>query len=173
MGGVFLVLIYSLSVSYMYVSEYLGISKLLVLFPSQLRLFIVGILLYIFFDKINRKNIYPLVIFSFITIFLFIDNKYFKFTLYPALLGFIVIYLVYYVKQIKIKFDFSYSFYILHFPVIQLALYFGINPSNPVLSFVSLFAVILVLSYFSEKYIEKKFIQIGKNIVKRSKNVSN
>ena len=64
---------------------------------------------------------------------------------------------------------FSYSFYILHFPVIQLALYFGINPSNPLVSFVSLFAVILVLSYFSEKYIEKRFIKIGREIVKKDK----
>jgi peptidoglycan/LPS O-acetylase OafA/YrhL len=63
-----------------------------------------------------------------------------------------------------LPFDFSYSFYILHFPVIQLALYFGINPSNPLVSFVSLFAVILFLSYFSEKYIEKRFVKIGKEI---------
>jgi peptidoglycan/LPS O-acetylase OafA/YrhL len=65
-----------------------------------------------------------------------------------------------------------YSLYILHFPVIQLALYFGINPSNPIVSFVSLFAVILVLSYFSEKYIEKRFVGIGKNIVKRDKDAN-
>ena len=64
---------------------------------------------------------------------------------------------------------FSYSFYILHFPVIQLALYFGINPINPVVSFISLFAVILVLSYFSEKYIEKRFVEIGRKIIKKDK----
>jgi len=53
--------------------------------------------------------------------------------------------------------------------VIQLALYFGINPSNPIVSFVVLFAVILFLSYFSEKYIEKRFIKIGREIVKRDR----
>ena len=63
----------------------------------------------------------------------------------------------------------SYSFYILHFPVIQIVLYFGINPINPVVSFISLFAVILVLSYFSEKYIEKKFVKIGREIVKKDR----
>ena len=81
--------------------------------------------------------------------------------------------LVYYVKNIKVNFDFSYSFYILHFPVIQLSLYFGMNPINPVISFVSLFAVILLLSYLSEIYIEKKFVNIGKNIIKKEKNDSN
>ena len=53
--------------------------------------------------------------------------------------------------------------------MIQLALYFGINPSNSLVSFVSLFAVILVLSYFSEKYVEKRFIKIGREIVKKDR----
>lgn len=35
------------------------------------------------------------------------------------------------------------------------ALYFGLNPTNPIVSFVILFSVILMLSYFSEIYIEK------------------
>jgi peptidoglycan/LPS O-acetylase OafA/YrhL len=50
-----------------------------------------------------------------------------------------------------------------------LALYFEINPTNPIISFVVLFAVILVLSYFSEKYIEKRFIKIGREIVKKDR----
>ncbi len=149
-GFWFLIILYSLSVVYMFAVDYLGIEKLLVQFPAQLRLFLVGIMLYVLFDKFKDKNITLLAI-------------------YPLFLGILVIYLVYFVKHIKINFDFSYSFYILHFPVIQLALYFGINPSNPIVSFVSLFAVILFLSYFSEKYIEKKFVGIGKNIVKRDK----
>ena len=80
-----------------------------------------------------------------------------------------MIFLVYFVKNIKVNFDFSYSLYILHFPVIQSALYFEINPTNPIISFVVLFAVILVLSYFSEKYIEKRFIKIGREIVKKER----
>ena len=161
-------MLYSLSVVYMFGVDYLGISKLLVQFPAQLRLFVVGILLYVMFDRLNSKNIYPLVLVSIGLIVLFGDNTYFKFTLYPMAVGILVIFLVYFVKHIKINFDFSYSFYILHFPVIQLALYFGINPINPVVSFVGLFAAILVLSYFSEKYIEKRFVRIGKGIVKRN-----
>ncbi len=169
-GNTFLLLLYGLSLIYMFIVDYLGISKLLVQFPSQLRLFVVGILFYVMFDKINRKNIYLFAFLSCIALFFFIEYKVFQFTLYPFLLGFIVIYFVYYVKHIRINFDFSYSFYILHFPVIQLALYFGINPLNPMVSFISLFCAILILSYLSEKFIEKRFIQIGKNMVKKSKN---
>jgi peptidoglycan/LPS O-acetylase OafA/YrhL len=146
--------------------EYLGISKLLVQFPAQLRLFVVGILLYVMFDKFRNKNITLWVIGSVGLIVLFGEYEYFKFSLYPLLLGIVVIWLAYFVKHIKIDFDFSYSFYILHFPVIQLSLYFGVNPTNPMVSFVSLFGVVWVLSYFSEKYIEKSFVKIGKEIVK-------
>lgn len=168
-GGYFFVILYSLSVVYMFGVDYIGISKLLVQFPAQLRLFLVGILLYIIFDKLNSRNIYSLAILSLISIIMFVDNNYFKFIFYPFAVGILVIFLVYFVKTIKINFDFSYSFYILHFPVIQLALYFGVNPSNPIVSFIVLFLVILVLSYFSEIFIEKKFVSIGKDIVKKDR----
>jgi len=171
-GGYFLVMLYSLSLVYMFAVDYLGIEKLLVQFPAQLRLFLVGILLYVLLDKLKDKNIALLAIGSLISMVLFKDFEYFKFTVYPLFLGILVIYLVYFVKPIKINFDFSYSFYILHFPVIQLALYFGINPSNPLVSFVSLFAVILFLSYFSEKYIEKRFVKMGREIVEKDKNAN-
>lgn len=170
-GGYFLVILYSLSVLYMFAVDYLGIEKLLVQFPAQLRLFVVGILLYVFFDKFKSKNIYFLAIVSLILIVLFKDFEYFKYILYPFCVGLMMICLVYFVKNIKVNFDFSYSLYIIHFPVIQLALYFGINPTNPLVSFLVLFAVILVLSYFSEKYIEKRFVNIGRKIVKKDRSV--
>ena len=166
-GGAFLMILYGLSVLYMYGVDYFGITKLLHQFPAQLRLFIVGIILYILFKKINNKNIYFLAIVGFISIFFLENNINFEFIFYPFSIGILMIFLVYYINIINIKFDFSYSFYILHFPVIQLALYFHVNPSNPIISFISLFFIILLLSYFSEKYIEKKFIQIGKSMIKR------
>jgi peptidoglycan/LPS O-acetylase OafA/YrhL len=172
-GKVILVVLYSLSVLYMIGADYLGISKLLILFPSQLRLFIVGITLYVLFDSLKDKNITLWAVMSLGLIVLFGENSYFKFLFYPYLLGLIVIWLAYFVRRIKIKFDFSYSIYILHFPMIQLALYFKINPHNPIVSFILLFGIVFVLSYFSEKYIEKRFIQLGKKIIKRDANVTN
>ncbi|OCL85159.1 Acyltransferase family protein [Arcobacter porcinus] len=169
-GGYILLILYSLSVVYMFAVDYLGMEKLLVQFPAQVRLFMVGILLYILFDKFNKNNIYLLAIVSLILLIFLKDNTYFNYILYPFCIGFMMIFLVYFVKNIKVNFDFSYSLYILHFPVIQLALYFEINPTNPIISFVVLFAVILVLSYFSEKYIEKRFIKIGREIVKKDRN---
>ena len=100
--------------------------------------------------------------------FLFNHYEYFYFVFYPLCIGILVIFLVYVIKIRKISFDFSYSFYILHFPVIQLFLYFEINPNNPVISFFIIFIVVLVLSYICEVYIEKKFINIGKNLLKKN-----
>ncbi|MBE0491154.1 MAG: acyltransferase [Sulfurospirillum sp.] len=179
-GKKFFYIFYILSVTYMFMIDYIVsleiISRhhaniLLFQFPAQLRLFLAGILVYVLFDKFKDKNVHLLAIGSLILIVLFKDFEYFKFTIYPLPLGILVIYLVYFVKHIKINFDFSYSFYILHFPVIQLAIYFGVNPANPIVSFISLFAVILFLSYFSERYIEKRFVRFGKSIVKKDKNV--
>jgi peptidoglycan/LPS O-acetylase OafA/YrhL len=168
-GIPFLLFLYTLSVFYMFAADFLGIEKLFVLFPAQLRLFMTGILYYVLLDKVNKKTMFVLFPFSLITIILLNKSQAFTFSLYPLFLGAIVVFLAYYIIKIKIKFDFSYSFYILHFPItpIQLALYFGINPINPIQSFVTLFCCIVLLSYFSEKYIEKRFIQIGKSIIKK------
>lgn len=181
-GGVFLVILYSLSVAYMFGVDYISsldfVSRhhadiLLFQFPAQVRLFVVGILLYTLYKKFNQNNSLILAIVSVVLVALVGGNPLFDYIFYPFSIGFIMVYLAYFVKKIKINFDFSYSFYILHFPVIQLALYFDINPSNPLISFLSMFFVILFLSYFSEKYIEKRFIQIGKNIIQRNKNATN
>lgn len=169
-GLYFLLILYGFSVVYMFLVDYIGIAKLLVQFPAQLRLFLVGVLLYILFENIKSKIMLVLVPLSIILMALFIDNIYFKFSIYPILLGVMVVFLVYFTKSIKINFDFSYSFYVLHFPIIQLALYFGMNPSNPTVSFVGLFMLILILSYLSEKYIEKRFVKVGRTIISKDKN---
>lgn len=167
MGIFFLLTLYGLSVLYMFFIDYLELSTLLVLFPAQLRLFTVGILLYILFDKMQNKHNYSLVAGSFLLIVLFKDVHYFKFLIYPFLLGYVMMYIVFFVKNISINFDFSYSFYVIHFPIIQLALFFKINPQNPTVSFISLFLITLILSYLSERYLEVFFIQKGRSLLKK------
>lgn len=181
-GKFVFIVFYIFSVIWMFMIDYIASLELLsrghadillFQFPAQVRLFMVGILLYILFDRFNKTNIYILAGISLLLIVFLKENSYFYYSLYPLCIGFIVIFLVYFTKHIKINFDFSYSFYILHFPVIQLTLYFGLNPENPMLSFVSLFMIILVLSYFSEIFIEKKFVVIGKKIIKKDRNATN
>jgi len=165
------IIFYMLSAIYMFLAFPYHNETLMILFPAQLRLFIIGILLYIFFNKFQNNNIQFIVlsIVSLISLLLFSGQNIFDYLLYPILLGVFFIVLSYKIKLPKIKFDFSYSFYILHFPIIQLSIYFKLIPDNPLLSFISLFIVVLILSYLSEKYIEKRFIQIGKNIINKEK----
>lgn len=175
---IFLIIVYALSVFYMFFIDYIVsleiVSRhhgniLLFQFPALLRLFIVGILLYVFFQKFKNKNIYFLSIGSLILLILFEKNLFFQYTLYPFCIGFIMIYMVYFIKYIKINFDFSYSLYIVHFPVIQIFLFFNLNSNNSIISFVSLLSIILVLSYLSEKFIEKRFIKYGKDLIKKNR----
>ena len=168
-GIKFLIYIYLISCIYFFIVDYFEYTRLIVQFPAQLRLFLSGIFMYLFLDTILKSKITTLVPFLLIVIYLFIDCLTFKIILYPILISIVVMCLVFCIKHIKINFDFSYSFYIFHFPIIQLSLYFNFNHDNPFISFFTLFFIILMLSYFSEKYIEDYFIQLGKKIIKRRK----
>jgi len=161
--------IYVCSVIYMFYFHYLNNERMLVQFPAQMRLFLTGILLYIFFDKIGKYRPILTAAVCLILIILFRDNVYFRFIAYPFALGVFLIYFVYHIKPIILKFDFSYSFYIVHFPLIQLAILFELNPSNPIISFILLFSLTVLISYVSELYIEKRFIKLGRKIIKMRK----
>lgn len=164
------IFMYLLSVTYMFIIDFIDIDKLNVQYPAQLRLFLAGIIIYVLFDKLKEYNYYYLGLISLSLLVIFNNNEYFYFVLYPICISVLVLFLVYTIKKVKISFDFSYSFYIIHFPVIQLALYFDINPSNPLISFVVLFCIIILLSYLSEIYIEKYFINIGRSLIKKLRN---
>lgn len=150
----------------MFYSQLLTNEKMLVQLPAQMRLFLAGIFLYIFFDRFGKYKPTLIATACLILIILCRDNDLFRFTIYPFLLGVVLVYLVYNIKPIILKFDFSYSFYIVHFPLIQLAILFDLNPSNPLISFILLFFLTILISYLSEIYIEKPFIKLGKRIIK-------
>jgi len=166
-GMVFWYALYILSIVYLFIFNYLGYEKLLIQFPGQLRLFVMGILLYVLFSKVNNKSLMILFPISLFLLISFKDNDIFQFIFYPIFLGLVVFFFIYAFYKIKIKFDFSYSFYIIHFPIIQLFMYFKINPENPILSFILIFSIVFILSYISEKYIEKGFIQVGRNLINK------
>ena len=147
-------------------SQLLTNEKMLVQFPAQMRLFLAGIFLYIFFDKLKEYKLTLAAAICLILIILFRNDELFRFTIYPFLLGVFLIYMVYNIRPIITKFDFSYSFYIVHFPLIQLAIFFDFNPSNPIISFLSLFSLTILISYLSEIYIEKPFIRLGKALIR-------
>jgi len=168
-GMIFWYFLYFSSIIYLFVFNYLGYEKLLIQFPGQLRLFVMGILLYVLFSKLSSKSLIVLMPLSLILLIIFKDSNIFQFIFYPIFLGLVVFFFIYAFYKIKIKFDFSYSFYIIHFPIIQLFMYFKINPENPFISFLLIFSIVFVLSFISEKYVEKGFIKVGRNLINRIK----
>ncbi|MDO6499532.1 acyltransferase family protein [Photobacterium sanguinicancri] len=164
-----LIFLYLLSFIYVCSVKQLGLEQLIVLFPGQLRLFIIGVLLYHLFSRFNQKNITIMLFVSVVVVVLDFDYFIVDFLLYPFCIGIIVLYVVFFLKPINVGFDFSYSLYILHFPVIQIFIYFSFDHYVPWLSFVSLFSLVLVLSYFSERFIEKRFVKLGRDMIKTRK----
>ncbi len=88
-----LYVIYVCSVIYMFYFQYLNIEnmfyfqslnneKMLVQFPAQIRLFLAGILLYIFFDKFGKYKPTITAAACLILIILFRDNVLFRFIIY-------------------------------------------------------------------------------------------
>ncbi|MFA0002922.1 acyltransferase family protein, partial [Vibrio splendidus] len=164
-GLKFICFLYVISVVYMFYFNHLSNEKMLVQFPAQLRLFLSGIFVFVLFKEFDKIRINFSVVVCFILILLFRDNSVFRFTVYPLTLSVFLVYIVYYIKPVVVKFDFSYSFYIVHFPLIQLFIYFNFNPSNPLVSLALLFSITVFLSYLSEKYIEKRFVRLGRKII--------
>lgn len=165
-----LIALYVFSVGYVFLVDFFDYTRLSVQFPAQLRLFLVGVIFYIVFDKLTVKFVGVITIFSVSCYLLFYGNIYFQNVFYPICVGCWVISFSYLTKTVKIPFDFSYSFYIIHFPIIQLSLYFGFEFNEPIYSFFSLLSVILVLSFLSERFIEKKSINLGKYIIQQRMN---
>ena len=161
--------IYSLSVIYLCYFYYINDETMLVQFPAQIRLFLSGIFAYIFFDKFGRFYPHLVGLSCLLVALLFRNDIVFKIFLYPLALSAAVIYCAYYLRVFSIRFDFSYSFYIFHFPLIQLAIYYDLNPSNQVLSILSLFFITVFLSYLSELFIEKRFVNVGRRMIIRRK----
>lgn len=166
-GSVVLAFLYVFSVIYMLIVDYLGFDRLLVQFPAQLRLFIIGIGIYIFFKRISPMLVVSLVVLGLSYFLLIPGNHFFRFSVYPIFVGAMVLSFAYLFPLVKINFDFSYSLYILHFPLIQLSLYFGLSPDNYFSSFMALTILLLFLSFYSEKYIEKPFVNYGRKLAKK------
>jgi len=131
--------------------------------PAQLRFFVVGIVFYLYGYKIKLPALFMLLIpvGLFIANYFCIGNIVYKTALYPICLGFIV-YLTGFSKPLlKLKYDISYGVYLIHFPVIQLLLFFGFAAGNFSLFMLTGLVTVVLLALLSFIFLEKKFIELG------------
>jgi len=164
---ILLTVIYILSVIYNYYFQYLFAetnnqfySTLAHQLPAFLSYFSCGIALYYYFDLfIKRKNtllVVGIIIYS-IEYFLKIE------ILSPLALSFIIFAIAYTNLRVEsfAKYgDFSYGIYIYHFPLINLAIYFGFfEKFNPYATSIILIITLLTISYFSWHSLESYFLR--------------
>lgn len=133
--------------------------------PGMLSYFACGIALYYYYDYFRRQK----KIFFIIGLLLFILEKvYGRFEVFtPFATSSIIFFIAFSFSKLNNfgKFgDISYGIYIFHFPIIQLAVYFGFfGPQyNPYL--ISFFIIIIVLltGFLSWHFIEKPFLNRNK-----------
>ena len=126
--------------------------------PGQMMFFSSGALLYYYHQSFMKYQ----HLFFLLAIAMLVTGKYFFFyPLYTVSLSIIVIYIataIPYLGHIAKYGDLSYGIYIWHFPLIQVFISLHFFDTSPWISFVSLFILILFLSWLLWHIIEKPFL---------------
>jgi peptidoglycan/LPS O-acetylase OafA/YrhL len=154
------------SYSMIWIAEKTGNNLFLILqrqFLGQIKFFISGTFVLFYFDFIinrNAKIIIP------VAAAIFLSRYFFSFWLielfYPAAFAVIIIWCAYRFKKLAILTragDFSYGFYLLHFPVIQIFVHSGWLNESPVLMFVACFSTVYCLSGILWHLLEKRILK--------------
>jgi len=154
-------------------------------FPNQANVFFAGFMLYYLQFESNAKIIKTLLMVFIFILPNFLIYYFLKFDVHNdtnTVAAYFFILLFFLVKVDRFNFlkpkfiqligKYSYSIYIIHFFVLHLitALNFDVPFSNSNINFIYIFLITLFISTgissITYKYIEQKFIALGKNIIK-------
>jgi peptidoglycan/LPS O-acetylase OafA/YrhL len=165
-GWRFLLLLYVLSTAYVMITLHYGMDILAKQLPGQLRFFVVGMALYHY----RHRLVFPLLPTIIVTGILFILSQFYHdlplvMPLNPICSGLVMLLFVFRLPHIPLSFDISYGIYLLHGPLIQLSLLFGIF--HDTLGFLALLlASVMLLAFAAERIIELPGINLGKRLAK-------
>jgi peptidoglycan/LPS O-acetylase OafA/YrhL len=159
--------LYLLSLLYWFVMDfYLNQPLLAKQLPGYLAYFVTGIFLFLNFDFVlqNKKMLF------FASLLLLIISRFSHFQIdvfYPAAFGLMVIIAAYnlpFFNNFGKYGDFTYGFYIYHFPIIQLVRQYDLfEKYNPILMAFSVILITLFFAIFSWFFVEKRFLDRFKN----------
>lgn len=133
--------------------------------PGQLRFFVIGMACYYFRSKLSVPTTLVVAIAGSCIALSSLNQGFLMSLVYPFLIGIFVHLFANCIKLPQIKLDLSYGIYLLHAPLIQLALLTGLYRFD-LWFFTGLATVIVVLAYLARKYIEAPGIALGKRIAK-------
>lgn len=126
---------------------------------GQLSYFYCGMLIYFFINHYHRHNL----IYGMIGASLYMVSKtdpICQVVLGPVGLSMLIMsisFLDYDIKAFRHNNNLSYDMYLFHFPFVQLSIYFGVNRYGAVTEFSFVIISTLILSWFVNTYIERRF----------------
>lgn len=161
-----LLLIYILSTIFALVTLHYGAETLSKQFPAQMRFFVVGILLYKYRDKFNISFPAAIIIASVAFALCSFRNELPIIPIYPLLIGAIIFTCALRLPAVPLKYDISYGVYLIHAPLIQIALLLGLLQDSAVFLLL-LVAVVYSLAFLAEKIIEIPMVKYGKKLSDR------
>lgn len=132
-------------------------AKLAVQFPAQLVYFSAGILLLLYFDKLRAH--FPLV--AIITLGLFLSDQFLTHDCLDVfwISGIVLVFGFWkYFGTFSKYGDISYGVYIVHWPILQLLIHFGVAQRSPALFFCLGVVLVTFASFLMWHLVEKRFL---------------
>jgi len=137
--------------------------------PGQLVYFIVGAALYY---NLDRFRLHWRWLLGLAILILLVRHQLPVSWLEPMALGVVVIYaacIFPWLGNVGKYGDFSYGIYIVHFPILQVLIQYGLFDRSPVIAFITATVIVLSISYLSWHFVEKRFLRKSSHYVEVNK----
>jgi peptidoglycan/LPS O-acetylase OafA/YrhL/glycosyltransferase involved in cell wall biosynthesis len=165
-GAAVLVIIFIVSAIYYEAFDLAGNHEFAKQLPGQLQYFVLGIAAYRYRDKlVMGKNTSLVLAATFGVLFTLLMGPQPP-VIYPLVVGAFVAFTALKTPPVRLRTDISYGVYLLHAPVIQLSLLFGLYRSGW-LGVVETVAVVILLSLAVERLIERPGIALGRRLSRK------
>jgi len=159
-----MVFLYVASTVYVAITLQYGMDNLAKQLPGQIRFFVVGMALYHYRKMLTFPTLAGIIIASILFVICQIyGHSLIVLSLYPLCFGLVMYICVFRLPHIPLPFDISYGVYLLHGPLIQFSLLFGIFRDTTGFLML-LLSCVLLLAFAAERYIEQPGIELGKRL---------
>ncbi len=160
-------IIYMASALFAAVAIYYGHEEYAKQLPGQLRFFIVGLAVYHFRDKITFS--FPVAVILAVIFFIICSfrrdifpHQFLPF-IAPIFIGALVFICTLRLPAYVMKYDISYGAYLIHAPLIQIALLLGFF-ADSVSFLLLLITIVYMLAFVAERFIEIPMVRYGKKL---------